>query len=687
MGGAAGHMNHPFDLDWVKSGSDLLDFFNRAKTFVEEARGGSVKIDGVNVSFKVVETPNGHEFAVDRGSMKEIDISGITVDRFAERFPPGHGMRRFVAQLLTILNAAIGDVEPELKTLGMWDDPSMFLNTEYVEGKTNVTQYDENFLAIHGLNQFYQRVAKSGASKGNVRPGGERPTMINPKNGKEVPIKDPSREVSYDPAVMGRLIEKLKPYGEEYGFQIYGDVPTETMADVDYTGALSEPLSIRVSDDRTIKKSLGEWLQEATNPGYRSMKVRVADDHGEAKTMTWHPLHKDLYKILSNGKQSVVDTVDEQDAADAIYGTVFMHAARMLGNEMLRALTSPMGDVINHEGVVLRDEETFGTTKPVKITGEFIVGGTASDFQKAPGAPIIMKEEEEDEDPVVDIEFEDEPVQGETVAIVPGAFKPPHMGHVDMVEQYTAQADRVIVLISAPTRNGRKLPNGKEITADHSRQIWNLFVGTNPKVEVYESSYASPINAAYEISGQAGKREKVAEEMGMDPVNAGDTIILGASNKGGDASRWTNARKYVGSDLNLVPPEESAVEPLARPNGEPFSATDMRNLLGDVIAHKEQLRDFAGEHADAVLQILGMQSLEEVSGMGGAGVGDIQGGVIGPKGKGPWANSKEIKKDNEEEEDRQRLVTRGPLAVAKENLDLSMVDEVMRLIMERGISQ
>ena len=90
-------------------------------------------------------------------------------------------------------------------------------------------------------------------------------------------------------------------------------------------------------------------------------------------------------------------------------------------------------------------------------------------------------------------------------ALVAGAFKPPHMGHVDMVEQYTQDADRVIVLISAPTKNGRRLPNGKEITADHSRQIWNLFVGTNPKVEVYESSHASPINAAYEISGKAGQ--------------------------------------------------------------------------------------------------------------------------------------------------------------------------------------
>ena len=435
---------------------------------------------------------------------------------------------------------------------------------------------------------------------------------------------------------------------------------------------------------RTIKKSLGEWLQEATNPGYRAMKVRVLDDNGDVKTMTWHPLHKDLYKMLSNGKQSVVDTVDEQDAADAIYGTVFMHAARMLGNEMLRALTSPMGDVINHEGVVLRDEETFGTTKPVKITGEFIVGGTASDFQKASGAPVIMKEQEENEDPVVDIEFEDEPVQGETVAIVPGAFKPPHMGHVDMVEQYAQGADRVIVLISAPTRNGRKLPNGKEITAEHSRQIWNLFVGDNPKVEVYESSHASPINAAYEISGKAGQREKVAEKMGMEPISAGDTIILGASNKGGDAARWTGAERYVGEDLELISPMKSAVEPLTRPTGEPFSATDMRDLLGDVIVNKQALQDFAGDNVDGVLQVLGLQSLEETSTMAG---GSVQGAATSSKGKGPRVNKKEIKKDNEKEEERQRVDTRGALATLEEKNDLTLVDEVMRLIMERGILQ
>jgi len=673
MGGAAGHMDHPFDLEWVNSGSDLLQFFDKAKNFIDDAKGGSVKIDGVNVSFKVVETPEGHQFAVDRGSMKEIDISGITIARFEERFPEGHGMRAAISKLLTILNAALGDVEPELKALGMWDDPSMFLNTEYVEGTTNVTEYDENFLAIHGLNQFYQRVAKSGPSKGNVRPGAERPTMINPKNGKEVSIKDPSVEVPYNPQVMGRLIEKLKPYGEAYGFQIYGDVPTQKSNDIDYSSALYEPLSIKISDDLTITKSLKEWLREARNPRYRTMKVRIQDGDSE-RLMSWHPLHKDLYKALSSGEHAVVDMVDEQDAEDAIYGTVFMHATRMLGNEILKALTSPMGDVINHEGVVLRDQETFGTQKPVKITGEFIVGGTASAFQKAGGAPVIMKEQEEDEDPVVDIEFEDEPVQGETVAIVPGAFKPPHMGHLDMVERYAQDADRVVVLISAPTKSGRKLPNGREITAEDSEKIWNLFVGSNPKVEVYKSSHASPINAAYEIIGKSGMREKVAENMGMDPISAGDTVILGASNKGGDAKRWTGAEKYVGEDLNLVPPMESAVNPLNRPNGEPFSATDMRSLLGDILANKEALRDFAGDNVDGVLQILGMTGLEEMSGMAGGAVTGGAGSFPGKRdSKGSSCGKKRKKKQ--------------PSIIRQENIDLSTVDKVMRLIMERGILQ
>jgi len=641
MGGAAGHMAHPFDLGWVNSGSDLLDFFEKAKTYVEKKGAGSVKIDGVNVSFKVVGDDENKQFAVDRGSLKPIDIDGITMDRVDDRFPEGHGMRPAIRTLLTILNEALPDIQQELEELGMWDDPSRFLNTEYVAGTTNVTQYDENFLAIHGLSQFYQKTAKSGPSKGNIRPGMARPEGV----------KAPSVEVAYDPQTMDKLVTKLNSVAENYGFKVYGSVPTEKIDEIDFSSTLSQPFTVNVSPDRQITKSLEEWLREVQNPRYKVVKLKDGTKI--------HSLHKQLYLNILNGETPVVDLLDQADAQDAIYGAVLMHATRMLGNDVMKALTSPMGDVMNHEGIVMRDEKLFGPN-PVKITGDFIVGNLGGGFGQ------VTEEEEEIE--VIDNEDADpvgEFAGGETVAIVPGAFKPPHRGHLAMVEQYADEADRVIVLISAPVLAGRKLPNGREITAADSQKIWELYVDHLPNVEVEISSHASPINAAYEYVGEEG------------PLNAGDSVILGCSKKDCDWKRWMGAEKYIKDGVSLLPPE--GVSPTYRDNGEPFSATEMRDLLGraqedsDAI---EELEEFTGEdNVFDVLSILGLNvGLSEMSSMGG---GAVQGAAVGAKG-GPWRHT-DIEAENEKEKKRSRL--------KKENIDLSMVDEVMRLFMERGIIQ
>ena len=91
MGGAAGHMAHPFDLPTVRNGKDLIKFFDDASEYLANNES-SVKIDGVNVSFKLVDGPNGKEFAMDRGSLSPLDIGGITRAKLGQRFPEGHGM-------------------------------------------------------------------------------------------------------------------------------------------------------------------------------------------------------------------------------------------------------------------------------------------------------------------------------------------------------------------------------------------------------------------------------------------------------------------------------------------------------------------------------------------------------------------------------------------------------------------
>jgi len=674
MGGAAGHMAHPFDLGWVDNGSNLIDFFEKAKAFVEKKGAGAVKIDGVNVSFKMVETPNGHEFAVDRGSLKPIDIEGITMSRVDDRFPEGHGMRPAIKTLLAILNTALPTVKGELEELGMWGDPSLFLNTEYVEGTTNVTEYDENFLAIHGLNQFYHKVH---SRNGQERPGAERPEGV----------KAPSVEAPYDPATMESLIEKLNPIANKYGFQVYGSVPTERISDsdIDFSSTLSEPFTVRISDDREITKSLKEWLSEASNPRYKTVKLK----NGK-KT---HPLHKELYKAILDGSVPIVDLIEDADAEAAIYGAIMMHATRMLGNDVLRGLTSPMGDVMSHEGVVMRDEKLFGPN-PVKITGEFILGGMGSGFQ----ADTSITEEDDEEEEFIDMpdepEFElgaeDEnadPVgPSRTVALVPGAFKPPHKGHLAMVEEYANEADEVVVLISAPLKSGRKLENGREITAEDSQKVWELMTSHLPNVEVRVSPHASPITATYDFIGKDG------------PVEPGTEIILGVSTKGGDAERFREAPKYVKDGVQIRDLKSAAVQPTGHSaqymgllNVSPFKdelpsiksgkdplayhASDMRYLLGKAEEDEEAielLEDFIGEDKIFdLLSIFGLNTgLNETSSAGGGGAPGAPGGFIGI--------------DVEEENENERIASKSNMTKA-ENIDLSIVDNVIRLIMEKGI--
>jgi len=606
MGGAAGHMAHPYDLQDVETGTDLLNFFERAKSYVEKKGAASVKIDGVNVSFKVVGEPGNKEFAVDRGSLKWIDIEGITIDKINMRFPEGHGMRRAIGTLLAILNKALPKIESELEALGLYNDPTKFLNTEYVEGKTNVTKYDKNFLAIHGLNQFYHKI--------HSRTGRERPGLDRPEG-----LKSPSVEVPYDSRIMESLIKKLNSVAEEYGFEVYGSVPTEKLVDIALDKALKEPVSFLISADREITKTLGEWLQEVTNPRYAVVKRKDGK-----KT---HALHKQLYLDLLNKTVPIVDLVEEENAEDALSGAIIMHATRLLGNEILRGLTSPMGDVMNHEGIVLRDENVFGP-QPVKITGEFIVGNLTGGFGGL--------EEEMDED------------LKNVIALVPGAFKPPHQGHAEMVEQYAVEADKVIVLISKPVKSARKLANGRAITAEDSASIWKILTKHLPNVDIEISGHASPVTATYEFVSEEG------------PLEPGTEVILGVCAKGKDIERFRGIEKYAKSDIELrslsncaVSPVEHSSEYMELLNMSPlkndmpsvldsakdpsnFHASDMRYLLGKATEDEEALElleDFVGGPRNVlqILSILGIDTglnepLGETSSMGG---GAIEGAPFG----------------------------------------------------------
>ena len=285
-----------------------------------------------------------------------------------------------------------------------------------------------------------------------------------------------------------------------------------------------------------------------------------------------------------------------------------------------------------------------------------------------------------------DRKFADTP--GQTIALVPGAFKPPHRGHADMVRRYATgdgvpKADRTIILISNPEGAKRTLPHdGSEVSAEHSERIWETVFSdvTNlPGVEVRvaDSEMRSPVSIAYEY---------ISETSPLD-IKAGDSVILGASRKDRDFMRWKGASEYKKKKrgVNVLAGEEYAVVPSERSDNKPFSASDSRQLVSNLVNNPddaESLRQLAEyipqDKIDELFNILGQPSpvstiaqdpVNETS-LGGGGPGGAPGNVTGYSGPLQSGLGKPKKKPRK-----------------KKNENLVIVNEVMKLIMERGIQR
>ena len=397
MGGAAGHMRHPFDLMSVKSGNDLIGIFESLKSLVSTASEGlpNVKFDGSNVSFKVLETG---EIAVDRGAYA--DIPGITMRSVVSRYQnPKHGMRTAIPTVLRIMTLA--KIEPELRALGLYDNPHFFLNTEYAEsGTINATAYSGNYIFIHGVNAFYENTFR-----GVTRPGIPKPLGYNPKKGMDTPVSEKSVEVPYDKQALASLIKKANEVAQQLDppFNVVGPVPVSKKAQIDYGPALSESITIPLSPEYLAQNPEVAALQGSSLKNWLStIKKKPAQYYAplydvEIPTLDGrkiNPYHKNTYVAVMDDGVPADSIVPPEHVRTLIDGHIILHATRKLGHQFLSGLTSDFGDMIllnkkkdetDHEGVVIRNP-AYGQY-PFKITGEFIVTGMGGAFSAKMNAP------------------------------------------------------------------------------------------------------------------------------------------------------------------------------------------------------------------------------------------------------------------------------------------------------------
>jgi len=764
MGGAGGHMRHPHDLNEVSDGKDLIALFRAIPAYLKskEFKAGessSLKLDGSNNGLRLAYRDGKYQFVVDRGTKRFLDIQGVSIDQLEDRFhskvitdpktgeeiTKQHGMVESSAALLDMMNDGLESDPDEmfsvLKELGFLSekdnrlipDPAKYISIEFVErtifdhptnpelGKANVIYYPYDFIAFHGVSEFFEMILKRTGEV--VRQG--------PKAGPE--DSGPGNPIPYNRAALNKLVELVTPHAPA-GFKVFAPISLKVAmaAGEDITDegdddaavvdraikqlsanieeALNTNIAIRTSTTLPpTTKTLEGWLSDPAfkNFDYKPLiRLKSLDKKGKVRRV--NPFHKDVHDALIKQQVSVVNYVDDPeigqeeecplsgdlyDCEKAIYGAIFIEAARILGNTVKKSLmpaVEEFGSAVSHEGIVIDAGMPFGKKKTghaFKITGEFIIDARGGTYATNPGEsrPGLREEEE----PSVELDIVDssaaDPIGSgagtDTIAIVPGAFKPPHLGHVRMVEHYASEADKVIVLISNPLKNQRTLADGTVISASVSKQIWELLIAHLPNVEVKISDSASPITATYGFIGKNG------------PVKPGSEIILGVCTKGNDIARYKQVSRYVKEGVVIRSIEACAVAPAQHsaeymfllgnsPLGEEmpsvlahekdprnFHASDMRYLLGKATEDEEAvelLEDFIGD-PDKIDDVLSILNIDTGATMPIDEISSASGGAA-PFGLSTWGSKKKKERQNK-------------------YIDTSLVNEVYKLIIERGIIQ
>lgn len=343
-GGAGGHMLYPFELQTVNTGSDLISIFIKSIDSLKKSPA-AVKLDGINVSVRLIDLNGQKMFVLDRGSNKVLDVEGVTIDKLQDRFGVGHGMIEIGTKVLNIFNNAISSTKPLLKKLGLWDDPNKLFNIEYIENDINVTEYASNFIAIHNIRQ------------------------IERKNNRTV-----TYEISYDEKTLLEYVNKLNEVSTKYGFNIVGSIPAVLKSNPNLSKVLGQRITINAGE-RVIEGQLEQLIAGIQIPDNTISNIKTTD----GKRIS--PLNKSLVNDVVFNSANLADViVNESDFDICINGILINTFIIFAGDEILKNMSSAIGDMSKQEGIIIRDPNV--SQIPFKIVGSFILRSLKSRFKK-----------------------------------------------------------------------------------------------------------------------------------------------------------------------------------------------------------------------------------------------------------------------------------------------------------------
>ncbi len=641
-GAVAGHMNHIYDNGEMTFG-ELKQLLQAA---VDGKLRGTEKTDGQNVFLSFDVSTQKARAIRNKGQIK---AGGLNVEEFDEFFSvhPNQALRYSFVEALQAFEDTIKelDTDTQLKIFGKKQD-NIYFNTEVMnpgmpdaepddpkgKGTTNVIPYDKKTLLIHevGHGKFHPKTA--------------------------LPLDvDLSRNYSIlENALIGKSTDVASVFSvethprrklEAAGTSKAAEVIASTIDAIDnITGdfSLNDSNTIQdlvmvqvqpIIDQFGLTEDRNKLLLQRVFRLCRSIKDRakfVPCGQKDPETgETTHLPRPTMRQITDGIPQDLTDEIKQFDNSFA-YGQYTATLSNSLydftnavlegfnssfikDNEMaIRSLRDQISQSIekikNSSNEAARQdlEKQLKKLKDVRNVNTpsegfvFDFNGATYKFTGwfAPSNQILGTERYGRFGPIEAAE-PTAPTEEEvlTIAVFPGSFKPPHLGHVRAAEALAKDADLIYIFVSAPQLSGRAMKSGKTISADQAVQSWQVMIDKSPiknkaKIMIGPDGVASSMMTAINFIQQPAQPDNIYAA----PPNA--TVILGVGAKGDDAGRYgdkvmTKSRE-MRPDLTI---EKKAVGPFTH-SKEYIALLDQNpSILGMLNKGKGRTTDKALFHA------------------------------------------------------------------------------------------
>ena len=621
MGGVAGGMAHLYN-------DPSLTFNDIKKILSAASRGeieGTEKTDGYNIYLGYVDGKA--RAARNKGDMAK---GGMDFALLAAReFKGGPEVRKVYLDAFRAYQKALASLsEKELADI-FGENGEIFYNTE-IQGPSasNVVNYDANVLSIHPTG--HKRYNKETNQLEIVDASNNSAALDKVVDRFEQELQDEDFKVRRTAAL------KLNKLDSDYDLNIAlnkmekagfsGDITIGEFLEVNILEYLNQKLPYLADNlkqavvDRILRKEGALGLPQITKgmPAAEKKKISAVVKYGPALLKKYtYPLEDAIHDFsveLLRGLHSayILDNEAQVDklkaeVADAIRA---LRAYSGPGAEQAHEILFQQLKKLKHHDNVNTAVEGFVFQigdQVYKFTGNFApVNQLLGLFRYGRGQVPPLKGQKLNEvekyfnypsnaDVAPVINEPSNPEDKKYLIIIPGGFKPPHLGHYNLVKSYLdhPSVERVAIVIGDSQRTDSQ--ERISIGFDEAVRTWKEYgISEGPNVTLIRArkrqnkkgeDYENPMADAYDLVQEIDPNELKEANM---------VVAMGASTKGGDYERAVKFAKshepgsrYYREGVTVTePPVKVRAEDFSYPAGSkhagmPISATHMREAIAE----------------------------------------------------------------------------------------------------------